>query len=101
PGLVAFKLAPYRRAFCATQAYLDRYGTPDTPEDLVRHNCLISRGVTLNTSWTIQRGDRVDSVRVGGNFVSNNGEVVHQAALAGLGITMTARWMVEDVLRAK
>jgi len=101
PGLVAFKLAPYRRAFCATQAYLDRYGTPDTPEDLVRHNCLISRGVTLNTSWTIQRGDRVDSVRVGGNFVSNNGEVVHQAALAGLGITMTARWMVEDDLRAK
>jgi DNA-binding transcriptional LysR family regulator len=100
PGLVAFRLAPYRRVFCATRGYVERFGTPMTPEDLAQHNCLISRGATLNASWTIQRGERVDSVRVSGNFVSNHGEAVRQAALAGIGIMMTARWLVEDDLRA-
>jgi DNA-binding transcriptional LysR family regulator len=99
PGLVAFRLAPYRRVFCAAPAYLAHYGTPQTPDELGAHNCLISRGATLNSTWPIQRGGTMDSVRVSGNFVANNGELVRHAALGGLGILMVARWMVDDDLR--
>ena len=100
PGLVAFKLAPYRRVFCGSPAYLAAHGTPLTPEDLGRHNCLVSRGATLNSTWPIQRGNGVESIRVNGNLISNNGEVVRAAALGGQGLMMTARLLVEEDLRA-
>lgn len=100
PGLVAFKLAPYRRVFCGSPAYLAQHGTPTTPEDLARHNCLVSRGVILNSTWPIERGNGIESIRVSGNLVSNNGEVVRAAALAGQGLMMTARLLVEEDFRA-
>ena len=100
PGLVAFRLAPYRRTFCASPAYVARHGIPLTPEDLASHNCLISRGAALNACWPVQRGSTMDMVRVSGNFVANNGELCRDAAIGGIGIIMAARWMVEDDLRA-
>lgn len=100
PGLVAFRLASYRRAICASPAYLERHGTPRVPEDLGAHNCLVGRGATLNASWPVQRNGELGSVRVAGNFLANNGEVLRDAALAGVGILMTARWLVEDDFRA-
>ncbi len=100
PGLVALKLAPYRRVFCASPEYLERNGVPQAPEDLVNHNCLIARGASLNASWPVKRGDVVSLQRVSGNLVANNADVVRDAALAGLGVAMSPRWLVEDDLRA-
>jgi DNA-binding transcriptional LysR family regulator len=99
PGLVAFRLAPYRRAFSASPAYLARHGTPRVPEDLAAHNCLIGRGAQLNAIWPVLRGNELGSVRVSGSFVANNGEVLRDAAIAGLGVMMTARWQTEDDFR--
>ena len=39
-NLVARRLAPVRRKLCATPAYFAKHGAPQTPQDLVRHNCL-------------------------------------------------------------
>jgi DNA-binding transcriptional LysR family regulator len=100
PGLVAFRLAPYRRAFCASPAYLHEHGAPRTPEDLASHNCLIGRGARLNASWPVQRNGETHSIPVSGNFLVNNGEVLRDAAIAGLGIMMGPRWQVEDDLAA-
>ena len=99
PGMIAIKLAPYRRVFCASPEYLARYGTPQSPEDLANHNCLISRGVTLNSHWPIKRGDFIDEVVVQGRLVCDSGGVLRIATLAGLGISMTSRLLVEDDLR--
>lgn len=100
PGLVAIRLAPYRRVFCASPEYLARFGTPKVPEDLVHHNCLISRGVTLNSHWPIKRGDVIDEVAVQGSLVCDSGGVLRLATLAGLGVAMTSRLLVEDDLRS-
>lgn len=100
PGLVAFKLAPYARVFCASPAYLAAHGTPMSPDDFGKHNCLISRGATLNATWTVSRNGAIESHRVTGNLVANNGLVVRDAAVAGLGLTMSAKWMVADELRS-
>jgi len=96
PGLVAFRLAPYRRAFSASPGYVAEHGAPRTPEDLATHNCLIGRGARLNASWPVQRNGETTSIRVSGNFLANNGEVLRDAALVGLGIMMGPRWQVED-----
>ena len=98
PGFVAFKLATYKRVFCASPAYLAARGTPHAPEDLTHHNCLISRGATLNASWPLQRNGALSNVRVSGSLVANNGHIVRDAALAGVGVIMSALWIVEDDL---
>ena len=39
-GLIARGLGRYQMMVCAAPSYLERYGTPATPADLVRHQCL-------------------------------------------------------------
>jgi DNA-binding transcriptional LysR family regulator len=98
PGFVAFRLAPYARVMCAAPAYLAAHGTPSTPDELVHHNCLITRGASLNATWPMNRDGAVVHMRVSGNLVANNGAVVIHAAVDGRGIVMTPKWMVADEL---
>ena len=49
--VVARRLAPNRRLLCAAPAYLARHGTPATPHDLTRHNCIgIRQGTKVTES---------------------------------------------------
>jgi DNA-binding transcriptional LysR family regulator len=99
PGLVAIKLAPYRRVFCAAPDYLRQYGVPQVPEDLMDHNCLITRGSTLNTRWPVKRDEEIGHVHVKGNLATDNGQAALLVCRAGLGVMMGPRWMVEDDLK--
>jgi DNA-binding transcriptional LysR family regulator len=100
PGFVAFRLAPYTRVFSAAPSYLEAHGTPMTPDDLASHNCLITRGASLNATWPISRNGTIEHMRVSGNLVANNGGVVVDAAIDGRGILMSAKWMIEEHLAA-
>src|SRR3546814_9681507 len=70
-----------------------------TPDDLVRHNCLISRGSIVNNQWPVRQGGSIGLVAVNGNLRTDSSELVRKAAMAGLGIMMGARWRIEDDLR--
>ena len=92
-SLAARRLAPNRRVVCASPAYLAAHGTPRTPEDLAKHNCLITREFSSN--WEYQAPDgRAASIRVKGRYVCDNWEVLRQWALAGLGIALKSTWDV-------
>lgn len=95
PGLIAVKLAPYRRVICASPEYLRSNGTPMTPSDLMDHNCLITSGSTLNTRWPVRINSGISHVHVKGNFVTDNGQAVRYACLEGIGVMMAPRWMLE------
>jgi DNA-binding transcriptional LysR family regulator len=97
---VARTIADNQRWVCASPAYLAQHGAPRTPEDLASHKCLIGRGARLNACWPVQRNGETHSIPVSGNFLVNNGEVLRDAAMAGLGIMMGPRWQVEDDLAA-
>jgi DNA-binding transcriptional LysR family regulator len=98
-GLVAVRLAPYRRVFCASPDYLARRGTPCTPQDLASHDLLLARGASSELSWPVMQDGVVRSLPVHGRLIVNNGEPIYDAAVAGLGICMQARWRVEADLR--
>lgn len=100
PGLMAIRLAPYSRVICAAPEYLSMHGTPTEPEDLMDHNCLITRGYAFSTRWQVQRGGEVGHVHVKGNFVTDSGQSVRMVCLAGIGIMMAPRWVVEPDLAA-
>jgi len=100
--LVARRIAVNRRVLCAAPAYLERHGMPATPADLAAHECVILIGsLGRQDVWPIiDRDGREVAARVDGRFESNYGEVLRDAALAGLGIALLSTWHVCDDLRA-
>ena len=48
--LVARSLTPVHFVVCAAPRYLERAGVPETPEDLMRHNCLLFT-LTSGNEW--------------------------------------------------
>jgi DNA-binding transcriptional LysR family regulator len=100
--LVGRRLAPNRRVLCAAPDYLRRHGRPQVPEDLAMHECLLLAGNRhAHDVWTLRKpkGGEV-SVRVRGRLESNLGEVIRDAALAGLGIALHSTWHVCEDLAA-
>jgi LysR family transcriptional activator of dmlA len=99
--MVARRIAPNRRLICASPAYLQKQGTPETPEDLARHECLILRqNETASGIWRLTRGRKVHTVKVHGNLSSNDGEVVLKWALEGHGVLQRAEWDLAKYVRS-
>jgi DNA-binding transcriptional LysR family regulator len=101
-GLVARQLATNRRVLCASPDYLRRHGTPRTPADLATHDCLLlvgSQGRQDVWRFTDRKGREIMQ-RVQGRFESNQGELLRDAVVAGLGIALHSVWHVHEQLRA-
>lgn len=101
--VIARRLAPNRRLLCATPGYLARRGTPVTPHDLIKHNCIsIRQGDEAYGVWRLanKRGgaSKTEAVRVNGQLTTNDGEIAVKWALDGHGILMRAEWDIEEYL---
>lgn len=96
-ALTSRKLLSDRRIICAAPSYLDRYGTPKTPDDLAHHNCLSLHAykTTLN-QWRFRDRLGAREISVRGNFEVNNGEALYEAILAGLGIGRVTAFLVSQ-----
>lgn len=100
-GLVARQLATNRRVLCASPDYLRQHGTPRTPADLAGHECLLlvgSQGRQDVWRFTDRKGREI-AQRVQGRFESNQGELLRDGAVAGLGIALHSVWHVHEQLR--
>jgi DNA-binding transcriptional LysR family regulator len=96
-SLAARRLAPNRRVVCASPAYLEAHGVPQTPEQLTRHNCLVASDFTGHWDYKAPDG-RPGSVRVSGRYCCDNWEVLREWALAGLGVALKSTWDVHRQL---
>jgi DNA-binding transcriptional LysR family regulator len=98
-AMIITRLAASRQIICATPSYLHRHGTPKTPHDLARHNCLLmSRLGLAHNEWSFRSPDGPISVKVSGNFVVNGGHGNYQALIGGLGVgRVTDLRAMEDV----
>ncbi|MBJ6980852.1 LysR family transcriptional regulator [Luteimonas sp. MC1572] len=99
-SLVARRLAGNRRVLCASPDYLRRAGVPQLPGDLASHQCLLLVGREgRQDSWQFGEGAATEVVRVRGRIEASEGELLRDAALAGLGIARHSTWHVHDDLR--
>jgi DNA-binding transcriptional LysR family regulator len=96
-SMVAKRLAPCRRLFCATPEYLKEHGTPKTLGDLSKHKIIIEN----NTTWRLQGPEGITALKLSGEIKTNSSEIVHQALLAGCGIALRSTWQVRDELLSK
>ena len=90
-----------RRIVCAAPSYLDRYGTPTTPEDLKTHRCLVMRfGQNIDNVWVFGSGASRRTVTVHGFLVANDGALVRQWGVEGRGVTLKSEFDVWEDLRS-
>jgi DNA-binding transcriptional LysR family regulator len=99
--LIAKRIAPNRRLLCAAPSYLKKHGTPKTPHELTRHNCIVLRqNDAAYGTWRFTRGRGSETVKVRGTLSSNDGEVALNWVLDGHGIMLRAEWDLLKYLRS-
>ncbi len=99
-SVVSRRIATNYRVICAAPSYLERHGTPKSPEDLREHNCLTFALQPYLNQWRFNMPDGPLTIPVDGSFETNNGLVLYQAARQGLGIVMVSIFLVGDDIRA-
>ena len=96
-SLVARKLAPDRRIVVASPAYLNQFGAPEKPQDLVNHQCINLIGLD---NWTFKTNEGVVSVKTSGRLRCDNGDAMRDATTGGLGISINSIWSVYKQLKS-
>lgn len=99
-NLVARRLGDSGRTIVAAPAYLARHGTPQSPEDLLRHNCIAFNFRRAEPAWPFRRDGRDVDLAVTGNVAANNGETVAQLAREGVGIARVGTFHVAEDIAA-
>lgn len=86
------------RRVVASPLYIARHGTPATPRDLKRHQCLVHTERSRRATWSFKKDQKTQHVRVGGRVAVNHSESTLHMAKVGLGIALLARWLVDTDL---
>jgi DNA-binding transcriptional LysR family regulator len=95
--LVASKVGQIRRVVCASPGYLEERGTPRTPQDLRKHECVTFAGLADAGSWTFRDHE---AVRVRSRLTTSTAEAAIDATLAGIGLTCTLSYQIAEPVKA-
>lgn len=91
------------RVICAAPQYLEKHGTPKTPNDLIKdkHSCLLLRYPgSKEYFWTLQTPEGLQKFDVFGPYDSDDGDVLTQWALQGRGIINKPLFEVKEYLNS-
>lgn len=98
-SFMARKIGDDVRLVCAAPAYLAVHSAPKRPEDLVRHNCIVSRDRAYLNRWHFRIDGQVREIEVGGRVSVSEGEAQLRLALQGLGIVRLTRLTVAGAIK--
>ncbi|PSW06365.1 LysR family transcriptional regulator [Photobacterium rosenbergii] len=106
-NLKARKLADDRRILCASPEYLAQFGTPQTPDDLTKHQLLVfmrdsARELTateLSTTELEHSSCSFPPKQAKSRVICDDGSTMRVATMAGVGISMNAYWSVHNELK--
>ena len=99
--MIAVRIAPdMRMAVVGSAEYLQRFGVPETPEQLDQHRCINMRLPTRGGlyAWVFERDGRELRVRVDGQLILNSLPQRIDAAENGLGLAYVPEDAVQDAL---
>ncbi|UTW47681.1 LysR family transcriptional regulator [Bacterioplanoides sp. SCSIO 12839] len=104
-SLMSKRLADCRFQVVAAPQYIERFGEPAQPADLLNHNCLIYGDSKVNKGWPFRSfSGEVLTVKTKGNLISNDGHLIVESMLNSLGIGfgpdfLFARYVAEGKLK--
>lgn len=94
--IVARKLGSQSLLICATPAYLQAHGTPQAPDDLLHHDCIVGWRNGTRKTWMLkdEKGHTHEhEVRV--KHEVGDGEMLLNLTLAGGGLAQLPTWLVQ------
>jgi DNA-binding transcriptional LysR family regulator len=87
----------YRFRIYASRSYLEKYGTPQRPEDLDNHRLIVfgkeMPHIYSNLDWLLKIGAKKQRVPY---LVINSGQAIYEATRTGIGISALHKYMVGD-----
>lgn len=95
-SLVAVRLGEMKRVVVGSPAYFQRKGVPRSLGDLAHHDCL---ALTTQPGWDFRQNGQATLFKPPGRFVCSDGAVLHEWALAGMGLAWRSLWEVGEDLR--
>ena len=98
PSLVAHHITALPLVVCAAPSYLKTKGIPNNPGELKNHSCLYYGYSTTGGQWQLRDQNQQERVFVDGVLCSNNGEVLRDAAVKGLGVVILPAFIVDKEL---
>lgn len=97
-SLTARKIATCDRLVVASPAYLARMGIPSAPSDLLDHTAIVYTQGVVAEDWRFRRGTVDNFVRITTRLSFSAAEGVREAVVAGLGLAVSPRWVMEPEL---
>lgn len=85
-SLISRKLMTTPHVVCGAPSYLDRFGTPQEPDDLRRHNCIQFTLSSQPDKWVFERGEHSVQVPIEGRYKVTSSLAVRDALCAGFGL---------------
>jgi len=98
--MIGVKLADNKRVVVASPDYVRRHGVPASLDELAKHNCLAMSSDGSQRGWTFRQNGKNVTLKVTGNMECNDGEVLHDWALAGKGLAWRSMWEVGAALES-
>lgn len=98
-ALIVHVLAPAQRVLCAAPTYLQTHGIPVHLTELRQHSCLNYGHTLMGNQWRLIGPDGEHTIYTNGVICSNNGEVLRDAAVKGLGIALLPTFIVASDLK--
>jgi DNA-binding transcriptional LysR family regulator len=100
--LIARKICEIRYVTVAAPSYLKRNGEPKVPADLKKHHCLgyFFPHTSRYREWHFSNSKEPKVASLSGQINVNNGLVLMEAALSGIGIASIASFLAFDAINS-
>ncbi len=99
-SLIARRISDLPLTMVATPRYLKAHGTPEQPDDLSQHHCLLHGFHAAERQWQLHDQGHPVTVAVSGPFCANNNLALKHALLADMGIAFLPRYQVATEIAA-
>lgn len=100
-SLIARRLFDSHTVVCASPAYVEKYGPPQTPEALRDHRCLVYGNLSDPARWVGRdRHGAEHTVDVNAVLSATSGDFLSQLAARGLGIAMQPTFIAGELIKS-
>jgi DNA-binding transcriptional LysR family regulator len=99
-NMTARRIAEGRSLVVAAPAYLERHGTPKSPDELTSHEAILLTRGGGRDSFTFRKAGAEISVALHGRLKVTQAEGQREAVICGLGLAVSSEWLFSPELKS-